>query len=50
MEKLVVPKFATEAEEAEWWDQHMDVVEANLIEAAERGTLRPVSDQSEAAG
>ena len=24
MKKLVVPKFATEAEEAKWWDEHMD--------------------------
>ena len=44
MEKLVVPKFATEHEEADWWDQHMDVVEANFIEAAEKGTLRRTSE------
>jgi len=44
MEKLVAPKFATEAEEADWWDQHMDVVEANFLEAAERGTLRRASE------
>jgi hypothetical protein len=28
MKKLVVPKFPTEAAEAEWWDNHMDVLEA----------------------
>jgi hypothetical protein len=44
MEKLVVPKFASDAEEADWWDQHMDVVEANFIEAAEKGTLRRASE------
>lgn len=40
MKKLVVPKFKTEAEEAAWWDRHMDVVEENLIEAVESGTAR----------
>ena len=44
MEKLVVPKFATEAEEADWWDQHMDVVEATFLDAAEKGTLRRTSE------
>lgn len=38
MKRLVVPKFETEAEEAQWWDDHMDVVEENLIEAIENGT------------
>jgi predicted DNA binding CopG/RHH family protein len=38
MKKLVVPKFETEAEEADWWDQHMDIVGDNLIEAMENGT------------
>jgi hypothetical protein len=44
MEKPVVPKFATEAEEADWWDQHLDVVDANFIEAVEKGTLRRASE------
>ncbi len=35
-----VPKFATEAEEAKWWDQHKDMVEADLIRAIEDGTVR----------
>jgi hypothetical protein len=30
MKKLVVPKFATEAEEAKWWDEHMGAVGENL--------------------
>ena len=38
MIKLVVPKFATEREEAEWWDAHMDIVESNLLEAMKNGT------------
>jgi len=38
MKKLIVPKFPTEAEEAEWWDNHMDVVEENLLEAVREGT------------
>ena len=38
MDKLIVPKFETEAEEAQWWDDHMDVVEDNLMEAIEKGT------------
>jgi hypothetical protein len=33
MKKLIVPKFPTEAEEAAWWDSHMDVVEESLVEA-----------------
>jgi hypothetical protein len=38
MKKLIAPKFATEAEEAEWWDNRMDVVEGNLVEAIQEGT------------
>jgi hypothetical protein len=38
MKKLIVPKFPTEAAEAEWWDSHMDVVEGNLVEAIQEGT------------
>lgn len=40
MKKLIVPKFATEAEEAKWWDGHMDTVGENLIEAIQNGTAR----------
>ena len=38
MKKLIVPKFPTEAEEAAWWDNHMDGVEENLLEAVQEGT------------
>ncbi len=40
MKKLVVPKFATKAEEATWWDGHMDVVGKNLVEAIRRGAVQ----------
>ena len=40
MKKLKVPKFATEAEEAKWWDDHMDVVEANLVEGIKTGVAQ----------
>ena len=38
MKKLEVPKFATEAEEAKWWDEHMDAVGENLIASLKSGT------------
>ena len=37
MKKLVVPKFPSEKDKARWWDEHMDVVEHNLIDALEKG-------------
>jgi predicted DNA binding CopG/RHH family protein len=33
-----VPKFPSEAEEAQWWDNHMDAVEENRLEAIQEGT------------
>ena len=38
--KLTVPKFKTEAEEAKWWDEHMDTVEENLIDAMQKGETK----------
>jgi len=35
---MKVPQFATEAEEAKWWD-HKEMVEENLIEAIREGTM-----------
>ena len=35
-----VPKFATQAEEAKWWDDHKEMVEENLIQAIEDGTVQ----------
>jgi hypothetical protein len=50
MKTLVVPKFESDEKEAQWWDAHMDVVEANLSEAlrngtAGRGTIQRVLQQ-----
>lgn len=39
MKKLDMPIFGSESEEAEWWDQHMDEVGENLIEAIQDGTI-----------
>jgi hypothetical protein len=39
-ERQKVPTFATEAEEAKWWDDHKDMVEENLIQAMRDGTAR----------
>jgi predicted DNA binding CopG/RHH family protein len=36
-EKVILPKFSTEAEEAEWWDSHHKLVEDTLLEALENG-------------
>jgi predicted DNA binding CopG/RHH family protein len=34
-----VPKIATEAEEAKWWDDHKEMIERNLIRAIDDGTV-----------
>ena len=39
-DRTKVPKFATEAEEAKWWDDHQEMVERNLIQAIRDGTAR----------
>src|SRR5262245_6912156 len=39
-DRMKVPKFATEAEEAKWWDERMDVVEEDLIAAMKDGTAQ----------
>jgi hypothetical protein len=38
MNKLIVPKFESDDEEAQWWYDHKDVVEHNLAEALRNGT------------
>ena len=35
-----VPRFQTSAEEAEWWDAHMDMVENELLKAMQDGTAQ----------
>jgi predicted DNA binding CopG/RHH family protein len=37
-DRTKVPQFATEAEEAKWWDDHKETVEENLIQAIRGGT------------
>ena len=39
-DRQTVPHFATEAEEAKWWDAHRDMVEENLLRAIEDGTVQ----------
>ena len=39
-ERIVVPKFKTEAEEARWWYDNRDKVEDALINAMDNGTIR----------
>jgi predicted DNA binding CopG/RHH family protein len=51
MKKLVVPKFGSDDEEAQWWYDHRAIVEANLSEAmrdgtAKRGTMQRVLQQA----
>lgn len=38
MKRPITPKFASEADEAKWWDEHMGTVEKNLAEAIRTGT------------
>jgi predicted DNA binding CopG/RHH family protein len=44
-ERLVVPKFKTEAEEAQWWYDNRGKVEDSLIKAMDNGTIRRGSAQ-----
>jgi hypothetical protein len=39
-ERIEVPKFKTEAEEAQWWYDNRDKVEQALIAAMDNGTIR----------
>lgn len=36
----MVPKFATEAEEAKWWYDNREMVEEELLKAMQNGTAR----------
>ena len=38
-ERMVIPVFPSDAEEAAWWDSHQDLVEQRFLQAAEAGTL-----------
>jgi predicted DNA binding CopG/RHH family protein len=39
-DRVKVPKFRTESEEAKWWDDHKGMVEENLIQAMQDGTVQ----------
>ena len=39
-DKLIIPTFASEAEEAEWWYNHRDELTKIFADAAARGELR----------
>lgn len=39
MEKLTIPDFDNEGQEAQWWDTHKDEVADEFERAAEDGTL-----------
>ena len=39
-ERIVVPTFRTEAEEAQWWYDNREKVEDALIHAMDTGTIR----------
>lgn len=42
---MKVPKFATEAEEARWWDRNAKMVENELVAALRTGTAQPGTAQ-----
>jgi hypothetical protein len=37
--KIVIPRFKSEAEEAQWWDAHPEVVTALFLKAKKEGRL-----------
>lgn len=39
-DRMKTPRFETEAEEAQWWDEHRDMAEGELIKAIRNGTAR----------
>jgi predicted DNA binding CopG/RHH family protein len=38
-ERMTIPAFSSEAEEAAWWDSHQELVEQSFLKAAAAGTL-----------
>jgi predicted DNA binding CopG/RHH family protein len=47
--KRKLPAFATEAEEARWWDQNRDRLDQDFEKAARAGKLRPLDSKTLAA-
>ena len=44
VKKLVIPSFASEAEEAAWWEKHRSAVEAELRAAMRKGKTMSLQD------
>ena len=44
-QKRVIPKFVTEAQEAEWWDQNRDMVSQDVSDAVANGEAKLVTPQ-----
>jgi len=40
MKKIKEPKFFPKPDEAKWWDEHMDVVERNLVQGIKSGVAQ----------
>ncbi len=47
--KRKVPAFATEAEEARWWDKNRERLDQDLVKTAQSGKLRRLSRKTLAA-
>ncbi len=47
-ERIAVPKFKTEAEEAQWWFDNREKVEDALIKAMDSGSIRRGTPQRSA--
>lgn len=43
-EKIQVPAFKTEAEEADWWFEHREEHDARMLKAMEEGTTLRLAD------
>jgi hypothetical protein len=49
LEQMVIPKFPSEAEEAEWWDAHRAEVEARVLAKLRNLAGRTAADINERA-
>lgn len=41
--KRMVPKFSTEKEEAEWWDQNRQMISRDFLDAGRKGEVRKLT-------
>lgn len=49
LERMVIPRFSSEAEEAEWWDAHRAEVEARIVAKLTNLAERTAADINERA-